>query len=151
MTDLVVTDTSCLIALDRVGLLGLLPALFEVHAPEAVAVEFGRRPAWLRVVAVDPDAARRAPLDVLDAGEAAAIALALTYADVQVLMDEVRGRAVAASLGLRVVGTAGVLLVAKRQGLLPAVGPVLEALVREHAFRLAPRTAAEILKAAGEA
>lgn len=47
MTDLIVTDTSCLIALDRIGHLDLLPALFTVHAPPAVLSEFGQRPSWL--------------------------------------------------------------------------------------------------------
>ncbi len=33
MSTLVVTDTSCLIALDRIGYLSLLPALFDVLGP----------------------------------------------------------------------------------------------------------------------
>src|SRR5690606_33116145 len=49
LPDLVVTDTSCLIALDRVRQLDVLPALFAVHAPPAVVAEFGWRPAWLHV------------------------------------------------------------------------------------------------------
>ena len=91
MTDLVVTDTSCLIALDRIGQIDLLPALFVVHAPPAVVDEFGRRPPWLHV-APAPDRARvEALLKRVDRGEAEAIALAEAYADVQLLMTSGRG------------------------------------------------------------
>lgn len=47
MSTLVVTDTSPLIALERIGRLDLLPSLFSVCAPPAVVAEFGQRPDWL--------------------------------------------------------------------------------------------------------
>jgi predicted nucleic acid-binding protein len=46
-----------------------------------------------------------------------------------VLVDEVRARAVARRLGLAVLGTIGLLAMAKRQGLIPAARPLI-ALVR---------------------
>ena len=150
MSTLVVTDTTCLIALDRVGELMLLPRLFSVSAPPAVAAEFGRTPEWLRVCDV-PDAAHVRHLRrVLDLGEAEAIVLALSLPGANLLVDEARGRAVAQSLGLRVVGTAGVLLEAKRQGLLGAVRPVLDALREHHAFRLSTPLYDWIIREAGE-
>ncbi|MEN9376406.1 MAG: hypothetical protein RL710_1563, partial [Pseudomonadota bacterium] len=41
-------------------------------------------------------------------------------------MDAVRGRAVARHLGLGVIGSAGLLVVAKKMGLLAQVKPVIE-------------------------
>ena len=149
MTELVVTDTSCLIVLDRLGRLDVLPALFSVVAPPAVVAEFGRRPPWLRVG--QPDAARvSALLGRLDTGEAAAIALAESLGDVRLLIDEARGRSVAEALGFRVTGTAGVLLAAKAAGLIPAVKPLLDELRGEHAFHLSDALYRAVLDRAGE-
>lgn len=74
--ELVVTDTTPLIALDRVGHLHLLPALFDVIAPPSVVSEFGRRPPWLREHSVPNPSRVTALLETLDLGEAEAIALA---------------------------------------------------------------------------
>lgn len=150
MSTLVVTDTSCLIALDRIGHLDLLPALFTVLAPPAVVTEFGRQPDWL-TVRLAPDAVRvNELLKVIDRGEAEAIALALTIPDAELLIDEARGRRVAEHLGLHVTGTAGVLLKAKRQGQIVAVRPLLDDLRDVYAFRLADSLYAWIVREAGE-
>ena len=50
-----------------------------------------------------------------------------------------------------VVGTAGLLVVAKDAGLLAAVKPVLDALRREHDFRLADSLYTDLLDQVGEA
>ena len=150
MTNLVVTDATCLIALERLGSLDILPALFVVHAPPAVVAEFGRRPAWLDV-RMPPDPRRVTELLLsLDKGEAEAIALAESYEDARLLLDERKGRRVAEALGLRVTGTAGVLLAAKAVGLIPAVRPLLDALIRDHEFRLSERLYDAVLASAGE-
>lgn len=151
VTVLVVTDTSCLIALDRIGQIDILPALFVVHAPPAVMEEFGRRPPWLHIEPVsDPDRVE-ALLDRVDRGEAETIALAESYADVRLLIDEKKGRRVARELGLRVTGTAGILLAAKTAGLIREVRPHLDALIHEHKFRLGERHYERVLREAGEA
>jgi predicted nucleic acid-binding protein len=151
VSTLVVTDTSCLIALDRIGHFDLLQELFTVLAPPAVVAEFGRKPAWLTVRPV-PDTTRVTELlEVIDRGEAEAIALALTIPDAELLIDEARGRKVARGLGLQVTGTAGVLLEAKRQGQIAAVRPLLDALIREHGFHLSEQLYAHIVGTAGEA
>jgi predicted nucleic acid-binding protein len=150
---LVVTDTSCLIALDRVESLDLLPQLYdEVVAPSAVVSEFGRCPDWLREEAVEDRAAvRRLLLRGLDWGEAEAITLARTMPVTRLLVDEVRGRKSAVGFGLPILGTAGLLVVAKDAGLLAAIKPTLDALRDAHDFRLSDRLYADVLAQAGEA
>ena len=93
MSRLVVTDTSCLIALDKVTLLDVLPRLYDdVAAPPVVVAEFGRRPEWLVQRSVeDRDAVRALILRGLDEGEAEAIALAREADAAQLLIDERRG------------------------------------------------------------
>jgi predicted nucleic acid-binding protein len=151
MTPLIVTDTSPLIAFERLGRLDLLPALYEVLAPEAVVREFGTHPPWLRLVHVEDSALRDELRAVLDEGEAEAIALAVERPGCALLLDESRGRRVAERFGLDVVGTLGVLVRAKRAGLVPAVRPLVAALREAHGFRVAAEVVASALREAGEA
>lgn len=139
---LVVSDTTPLLYLARVRQLEARP-----DAPGVGAV---RAAAWLRVV---PDVA--APVDVaevladIDAGEAAAIAVALVrHADL-LLIDDAAGRRAAGELGVAVRGTLGVLVTAKAAGILVAVAPVIAALLAE-GFRASGVVVEQALRASGE-
>ncbi len=153
MTDtLIVTDSTVLIGLERIGHLDVLPATFSnVAAPPAVIAEFGICPDWLRLVPLrDPSRAEALVLHKLDLGEREAIALAQEHAGSLLLIDERRGRRYAIAVGLQVVGTAGLLVRAKRTGTIDAVRPVLDAL-RTSGFRLGDAVYAQALAAADEA
>ena len=67
-----------------------------------------------------------------DKGEASALVLASHHIaqgdEVLVIVDEACGRQAARYAGMTITGTAGLLLLAKRFGLLPAVKPLLIAL-----------------------
>jgi predicted nucleic acid-binding protein len=65
-------------------------------------------------------------------------------------MDERRGRAVATSYGLNVAGLLGVLLQAKRKGLVPSVKPLIDQLIKQVDFRVSNQLYATVLQAAGE-
>jgi uncharacterized protein len=69
----------------------------------------------------------------LDAGERDTISEALRDKADLVLMDERLGRNLAEYYGLRVVGTLGTLLKAKKMGILPEFLPIVRAL-QEHGF-----------------
>lgn len=135
----VVSNASPLIAFQQLGQLGLLGSLFgTVLASPAVMREARsviERPAWLveRSLAQPlPAAIRRAGLG---AGESEALALALELRADRVLLDELAGRNLAQRLGLPVIGSVGVLLAAKRRGLIPKVREPLDAL-RKGGFRM---------------
>jgi uncharacterized protein len=113
----VVSNTTPLINLAGVGLLELLPKLYgSIIIAEAVLAEYEakaldtvdlRGRAWLTTVAVE------VPNDLamlLDAGEAATIALAQQLQSRLVLLDERRGRRVARERGLPIIGTGAVLV-----------------------------------------
>ena len=104
---------------------------------------------WLEVV--DPTEAPDPLLSAaLDAGEAEVIVLARSLPMATVLLDERRGRQIAATAyRLPVVGTVGVLVRAKQAGLLPAIGPVLEAIVR-NGYYLSDRLVQQAIVAARE-
>ena len=86
----------------------------------------------------------------LDAGEADAIALAIQEGADILLMDERRGRNVASGLNLTVLGTLGVLIDAKRRGIIHRIKPELDSLVNQAGFWVNPNLYARVLEIAGE-
>ncbi|HEX4079164.1 MAG TPA: DUF3368 domain-containing protein [Rhizomicrobium sp.] len=129
---IVVADTTPLNYLILIGSIDLLPKLFEtVLIPEAVRSELRhpgaasrvriratQPPAWIEIHAGSALATDDPMLSALDAGEAAAIALAHQVRADLVLMDERSGVAVATAQGLETTGTLGVLDRAARRGLI---------------------------------
>jgi len=158
----VVADSSPLIALARIDQLQLLPSLYErVTVPEAVWQEVTRgaseqragaaevqRATWIDVQHVEPKDIEAHAL-LVDRGEAEAIALASRLQARLLLVDDARGRQVAQRLGLPIKGTLGILVAAKRDGLLSAIAPSLDRL-RDTGMRVAPRLVELALTAAGE-
>ncbi len=86
----------------------------------------------------------------LDSGEAEALVLAQEISGAVLFIDESRARRVAQRAGIRTLGVAGFLLLAKQKGLIPAVRPLLERL-QERNFRLSEAIITKILQEAGEA
>lgn len=86
----------------------------------------------------------------LGAGESEVLSLGLELKDAWVILDDREARSLARELGLRILGTAAVLVEAKRAGLLAEVCPTLDALLAM-GFRLDRKVYDRILRAAGEA
>lgn len=160
---IVVADAGPLIALARIGQLALLPSLYgEVRIPEAARDEVVARGAdragadevrnasWVRTESVHDSLAVDLLRDRLGAGESEAIVLAIEARADLLLMDEERGRRLAASRGLTVLGTLGVLILSKRGGLLDQVAPHLDALLAS-GFRMDEELHHTALQLAGEA
>jgi predicted nucleic acid-binding protein len=82
-------------------------------------------------------------------GETQVLMLALESHDAIVVLDDALARQAAEALDIRLTGTLGLLLDAKRAGLIAAVAPLLDQL-QALRFRLAPHTRAAVLKSAGE-
>lgn len=85
----------------------------------------------------------------LDLGEASVLALAIEQNAKLIIIDERKGRRYAQRLDLPHTGTLGILLLAKEQGLLPAVLPPIEQLLAAGLF-LTPSLVNQALKIAGE-
>lgn len=159
----VVSDASPLISLAAIGRLDLLRQLFgtlsiPAYVHKEVTQATGRAGAkelaasdWVVVRKLGNDFLARALDGELDRGEAEAIALAVELKADLVLIDERRGRAVAARFGLKVVGVLGLLIEAKRKGLLDRIEPLLSDLLHKAGFRLGPELYRRILEEAGEA
>jgi uncharacterized protein len=139
-----VVNASPLILLGKIRHLDLLDVgSREVVIPDAVYREVagesssGLLPGW---DASSPPMRRDddvpVPVEVLrhalDPGETMVLALALSLGaagdDVEVVLDERKGRRAAQSLDLRLVGTAGLLVVAKAEGRIERITPLLDQL-----------------------
>jgi predicted nucleic acid-binding protein len=157
----VICDTSPLQYLHQLGLLHLLPDMAgKVICPPAVAEELAvgkkagievpevERLEWIEV---------RSPLSLaalplvtdLGPGESQVLALALEMPGTVVILDDFLARRTAEALHMPLTGTLGVLLAAKRAGLIDAIAPILERL-QALRFRVSPATRAALLKFAGE-
>jgi predicted nucleic acid-binding protein len=106
---------------------------------------------WLQVQEPSADSAQALSdlMLVLDPGEAEAILLAEEVQCRFLLIDERKGRAIANRRGVPVVGIAGVLLVAKKRGLIDAVVPILKNL-GQVGYRMSTGLTNEIARLAGE-
>lgn len=150
---IVVSNASPLIAALDIGLEAVFAALFgAVFIPPAVRHEvFTSRPqpAWISERLLANPSAPRLLQGRLGVGEREAIVLALEAHATLLLMDELAGRRTATSLGIRVMGTLGVLLRAKTQQLIPTVGPLMEQLVVT-GFYIDDELAERVRRTAGE-
>lgn len=166
---IVVSNSSPLIALAKIGEFNLLHSLYEeLLIPQAVreevtrvgqdpeeieknrpGIEEVRRATWIRLVNVSNLAAVQLLRGRLDAGESEAIVLALELNADLLLIDEARGRRVAQAQGINTSGTVGTLVAAKTQGLILEVTPLLNALMAS-GFRMSQDLYQTARKLAGE-
>ncbi len=144
------TNSTCLVGLERIGRLDILPQVFPViFTPPAVQMEVGITADWLTVQAVQDSTAIAVLRTQVDIGEAEAIALALELEEVVIILDDRKARRLAEQLGLRVTGTIGMLLRAKHQGVVTEVKPLVMAL-EQVGFRLTEALIKGVLRLAGE-
>ncbi|MFB2770292.1 DUF3368 domain-containing protein [Pelatocladus sp. BLCC-F211] len=163
---IIISDTSVITNLAAIDHLHLLPKLYDqVKIPEAVYRELTdveppvpgtlevQSASWIEVKrVVNHNTVERLQREVrLDPGESEAIALALELNADLLLIDERRGRAEADRLGLRIIGLLGILVEAKRQNLIVAVKPLMDALIATSEFRLSPALYNQILEMVDEA
>lgn len=85
----------------------------------------------------------------IDMGEAAVIQTALDEAHDAVILDDLKARRIALTLGLQVTGTLGILLQAKQSGLLPSVRAAIT-ILEKRGMWIAPAMVAKAIHLAGE-
>jgi len=146
-----VFDATPLIDFHQIGQLGLVRGLFlQTWVPSNVAdggaPSLGELPLWIekRDVLTMPAFSR-----TLDPGERAAIALAMQVSADFVVLDDLAGRLMAAELGLTVTGSLGLLVRAKRNGLVREVRPFMAEMIANGLYT-SEQLRREILELAGE-
>lgn len=156
---ILVADASALIALATCDSLGLLEAIFSnVLVPETVFFEVtaldkpqsSRLRSYLDGKIRTVDMQRFVYLDAFaDAGETQAMLLYKEVAADYLLIDDKRGRKVAKINEIKTIGSMGVLLQAKRVGLIPCVAPLIEQIAASSVF-MSESLVQAVLELAGE-
>jgi predicted nucleic acid-binding protein len=152
---IVVSDTSALTSLLQVNRADILENLYgAVLIPPAVESELrvvhAVFPRFIQVVPVQNHQEVAKLLSELHPGEAHAIALAKERAADLLLIDETAGRRIALREGLHVIGLLGVLVQAKRAGVLHSVRELTNELERVAGFRVAAEIKELVFARAGE-
>lgn len=147
----VITDTSCFIILDKINALYLLPSLFNkvITTPE-IANEYGKTlPDWVIIQQVQNHDLQNQIKELVDPGEASAIALAAEVKCDYLLTDDRAARKLAEQRGLTVKGSVGVLLYAKQRNMIQVIRPYLD-LIQKTNFRISQALIDNLLSEANE-
>jgi len=156
-----IADSGPLISLARINQHELLPRLFsKILVPlevwNEVTVKGKGLPGaheishatWIAIQKPDSQLVR--PLSILlDIGESEVIALAQTMPDCIILLDDSRARKIAMRLNIKQIGTVGLLLRAKRMGLVEKIKPHLDSLI-ENGIYIRQKLIDAVLSDAGE-
>ena len=160
----IVTNSTPLIELSKIEQLNLLQKVYgAILIPEEVYIEvvvdgIGEPGAaevkaadWIRCQSVTDKAQVRTLQSQysLHLGESATIVLAQENRAEQVILDDNAARREAIERGLPVIGTVGVLLIAKTQGIIPSVKPILDDL-RAQGTRISQDLYSEVMARARE-
>jgi len=160
----VISNASVLIGLSSIGMLLLVRERFPegILLPEAVwreVVDEGtERPGarevstayWIKIQKVNDEGVVGLLRAELDEGEAEAIALAHEIRADVVLLDERDARRAASRMGLKVLGTVGILLWGKQTRKLVSLREHLDALRFHGKFRISQHVCDRVLREAGE-
>ncbi|MBC8499505.1 MAG: DUF3368 domain-containing protein [Candidatus Atribacteria bacterium] len=143
----IISNTSCLIVLDNIGMLDVLKELYgKVFITEEVSKEFGKTvPDWIEVRKVSDNKYLKLMKNFVDLGEASTIALAVETDDIVIILDDLKARKLAQKLNLKITGTIGVLVKARKRNIITSTQEVLNKL-RNEGFRIADEIEKEFLK-----
>ena len=160
----VVTNSTPLIELSKINRLDLLREVYgAILIPDEVYIEVvvdgTGKPGAAEVKAAEwihcQSVADKDQISILQSqhslhlGECATIVLAEEVNAGQVILDDNAARREAVARGLPVIGTVGVLLIAKTQNIIPAVRPILDNL-RAQGTRISQDLYYQVIAKAGE-
>lgn len=157
---IIVADSSPLITLALIDKLEILELLFkEVIISEAVYEEISKKdkPKSVKlgeyfknnVKIVNNKIAVNILKQDIDLGEAESIILALELKIEDILIDDLKGRKYAKIEGLKIIGSMGLLIEAKKRGFIQEIKPLIEILVKND-IRLGEALIEQVLKIANE-
>jgi len=159
---IVVSDSTILIGLAKIGKLDLLKEVFhKIYVPEEVfrevterglnkpGAQFIRKTVWIKAKPVEDRTQVNLLMASLDKGEAEVLALSKEMKAELILLDEEKARKSAVIAGFNVMGLLGMLVLAKKLGLLDEIKSLIEELRRKK-FRISDGIIVQALMQAGE-
>lgn len=160
---MIVSNTTPISNFLHVDRMDILQKLFkEIHIPQAVKTEieafFLSDDRWhtaldngfIRVHSVHSDSLLSHPLHILHDGEVEALNLSIEQCATLCLIDDKDARIVASLNKIPVSGTLGILIRAKKHGIIDSAKPLMDALRDHHAFWISTMMYKEVLRMTGE-
>ena len=142
--DKVIVNSTPVIGLANIGRLDVLRQMYgTITIPQAVFDEIkspsvqrqvNAKRDWIRVEQINDASQKQMYRAKLHAGEVEVMILAQEKKADLVILDDNAAKKTAKFLGLRVIGTLGILVLAKKRGYIKEVSPVLDALKRDGFF-----------------
>jgi uncharacterized protein len=147
MHRIVISNSTCLIGLERIGKLDILEKLYgEIIISEAVQKEVNLSPTpWIKVEKVNNREALRFLMFEIDEGEAETIILGTERPGAVLILDEKKARKIARRLNLTITGLMAVLLKAKEKKIISSIKKTIEELEAAN-FRLSEEIKRKVLK-----
>ena len=138
----VVSDTTPILSFIKLDRLDVLEKIYKkIIIPKAVyqELEEGKNKYyidildnnWIKILKIRNKNLIRELEKNLDRGEAEAIALSIEISADLLLLDEKIGRKIAKEKGLKISGTIGILIKAKKMGILKEVKPLINELIEK--------------------
>lgn len=151
MPEVVVSDTSCLILLEKIEELNLLHKLYgQVTITPEIAEEFDKNlPYWVKIKSPANKIYQQILEASLDKGEASAIALAIELRNSILVIDDLKGRKYAEKVGLTITGSLGIIVQTKKSGKISSVKPYLKK-IKNTDFRISDELTNTVLIDSGE-
>jgi len=156
---IIISDTSSITNLLQIGLIDILHVLYgEITITPAVRRELYHLPEqekqieqidWIKVKSPQDQGLIVQLLEKIDLGEAESIVLAIEEKAKYLIIDEFKGRLIADSYGIKIVGILGVLIQAKKEKVIQDVKPHIDQLIAI-GFRLDKKLIEKVLKGLGE-
>lgn len=150
---MVVSNSSCLIILEKLGKIDLLKKLYSrIAIPIAVRDEVFRsrqKPEWIETIKIKQPIAPKILEKSLGDGESEAIALSMELKADLLIIDDLAARKVASELGIKFTGVVGILLEAKERGIIKEIKTYMGWMLK-HDFRISKSVYDEALEMARE-
>ncbi len=132
----VVSDSTCIISLAKIGKLEILKELFgeilipkavygEIYHPGKEGFEEIRRAIFIKTVNISDKKLIKFLKEYIDDGETESIVLAIENNADLIILDDRDARKIAKRFNLRVIGTLGILLLASKNGIIKDIKPVI--------------------------
>ena len=143
----IISNTSCLIVLDNIGMLDILKELYgKIIITRQVKDEFGENvPEWIEVEEVNDKKYMELVEKFVDLGEASTIALAVEKNESIVILDDMKARKLAQKLNLKMTGTIGIIIKARKKNIITSIAKVLNKLKKD-GFRISENLEREALR-----
>lgn len=147
----IIVDTSTLIALSKIAQIDILNSLYDsIYVTGSVKEEFSENlPEWMKTLDIENVNLVYFFSEKLGSGESETITAGLENPDFLLVLDDLEARKTAKKLNLKITGLLGIMVKAKRMGIIDSLKEVLTQLGATD-FRISKELISKALEEVGE-